>query len=114
MSSKEVSFDLIKSNFFRGVHADGVWGGITPQGLFAFTFYNERFPIPKRVTHVMGEDGMLGPEEEELRVSRSGIIREAEVCVYMDPQVARALRDFLTERLQKLDEINQEQKRREK
>jgi hypothetical protein len=99
----QISFDLIKGTQFRGIHADGVWGGVTPQGLFSLTFYNERFPIPRQLTHTLKEDGTLGPEIEGARLSRSALVREAEFCVYMNLNVVKALSEFLQTQLEKIE-----------
>ena len=98
-SPATVSFDFIKGNFFRGIHVDGLWGGFTPHGLMALTFYSERFPIPNQTTHYIGPDYKLGEEIQSARVTRSAIVREAEVCVYMDMKVATSFRNFLNERI---------------
>jgi hypothetical protein len=99
---KRIQFDIVKGNFFRGIHADGVWGGATPQGLIAMTFYSERFAIPQQVTHTVGHDGILGPELVEERVSRNAVVRDAEVCVYMTPRVAESFKVFLDTHLERL------------
>lgn len=95
----ELSFDLIKGNFFRGIHADGVWGGITPQGLMALTFYAERFAIPTQITHKLNPDRTLGDEVAAARVVRNNIVREAECCIYMEVRTAEALVIFLSDQL---------------
>lgn len=97
-----VSFDLIKGALFRGVHADGVWGGVTPQGLLSFTFFSERFPIPQQLTHCLNPDGTLGQEITEARVTRSAIVRDAEVCVYMTLPVAMAFRALLDQTIKNM------------
>lgn len=99
-----LSFDMVKGNLFRGVHADGVWGGATPQGLLSFTFYSERFPIPQQVTHSIKPDGTLGLELPEARLGREAVVREAEVCVYMNVTVAKAFRDFLNQHVATLEQ----------
>jgi hypothetical protein len=106
-----ISFDIIKGNLFRGVHVDGVWGGMTPQGLMAFTFYAERFPIPQQLTHNLKADGMLGDEILDARVSRKTVIREAEVCVYMNMEIAKAFREMLDGQLRKNEAIQRSMKK---
>ena len=96
-----VAFDIIKSNSFRGIHADGVWGGATPRGLIALTFFSERFPIPTQVSHRL-EAGRVGDEVKDMRVSRSAIVREAEVCVYMNLETAISFRTFLDDHIKKI------------
>lgn len=104
-----VSFDLIKGTQFRSIHADGVWGGVTPQGLFSMAFYNERFPIPRQLTHELNTDGSLGNEIQEKRVSRPAIVREAEVCVYMNIAVAKSLYEFLKQQLEQFEAAQKKQ-----
>lgn len=111
MRPAHLSFDMVKGNNFRGVHADGVWGGATPQGLLSFTFFSERFPIPQQVTHVIRPDGTLGDEVIDARVTRQAIVRDAEVCVYMTLPVASAFRDLISEHIDKLERSQQTQKK---
>jgi hypothetical protein len=94
-----VAFDYIKSNQFRVVHADGVWGGVTNQANVQIAFFSERQAIPRRIVHRVEEDGTLGPEIEEERVTRGGFVREVEVDVVMNLDTAIALRDWLTEKI---------------
>jgi hypothetical protein len=96
---KTLSFDIIKSNLFRSIHADGVWGGITPQGAFAFTFYNERFPIPQQITHEISPAGHVGNELPDARVTRKGIVREADICIYMNLNLAKSFRKLLDDQI---------------
>jgi hypothetical protein len=101
----QVRFDFIKSNAFRVVHADGIWGGPTPNGLLLMAFFNERVSIPTQVTHAVKPDGSLGPETERIR--RSAIVREVEVAVMLNPHVARSIRDWLTDKLEKLEKMTE-------
>lgn len=88
----QLQFDYIKSNFFRVVYADGAHGGYTPRGNFHMVFFNERLAIPQSTTHAI-VDGQLGPEID--RVARQAIVREAEVDVVMNLQVAESLHVWL-------------------
>ena len=40
-AKRTVTFDYIKSNLFRVIHADGVWGGIAPTGKIHLSFFND-------------------------------------------------------------------------
>jgi hypothetical protein len=94
-SPTKLSFQHIKSNSFRILHADGATGGLTPRGQILVAFYNERLPIPESVTHHLGPDGVLGDEIIEERKTKAGIIREVEIGVMMDVPVAQALHVWL-------------------
>jgi len=106
----QVTFHLIKSNYFRVVHADGAWGGITPRGLIEVNFYSERQPIPRSLTHSFSlESGELGQEIKGARVSREGPVREVEVGVIMDLSCARAVRKWLDDKITALEGMAKEE-----
>ena len=106
-AAQALTFDIIKGNLFRGIHADGAWGGLTPQGLMAVTFYTERFPIPKQISHVV-RDGKVAEELLEARMTRENIVREAECCIYMSVKIAESLRDFLSGQIEQYKQIEVE------
>lgn len=99
-----VVYHFIKGNHFRVVAADGAWGGVTPNGDLSVSFYNERFPIPTKVTHQI--TGLkLGAEIVGEREAKDGIVREFEVAVHLKPVAARALLNWLTEKLGELEHL---------
>ena len=62
VDAAELEFDFEKSNFFRVIHVDGVFGGISPgSNLLHMAIYNERQPLPKKVFHKL-DKGVLGQE----------------------------------------------------
>lgn len=69
-----------KGNFFRVIHADGAYGGITPHGNLHFAFYSERSAIPKQVEFDV-VDGLPGPER--VIDTKKGLFREIETDVVM-------------------------------
>ena len=91
MSAKKgferIRFDFTRSPFFRVVHSNGAWGGITPRRELSITFFSERFPIPGRVTHQLVDNSRLGRE-----ISRDtppdSVQREWEVEVLMSMEEA--------------------------
>ena len=89
---ERIAFDFVRSPFFRVVHSNGAWGGITPQGELSVTFYSERSAPPRRITHELTSEG-LGRE-----VSRDGgsnVQREYEVEVLMNMREAISLHQWL-------------------
>ncbi|HLW54414.1 MAG TPA: hypothetical protein VKW06_16380 [Candidatus Angelobacter sp.] len=42
-----VCFHYVKSNYFRVIHADGMYGGLTPCGGIFFALYSDRQPLPE-------------------------------------------------------------------
>ncbi len=88
----KIKFNYIKSNHFRVVHADGVIGNGTPRNDLFIGFYSERIPLPDALTHEIDEKGKLGKEIlEEREIKSDGILREVEVGVVVDLDMAKAL-----------------------
>lgn len=104
---KEVKIDYIKSNHFRVVHGDGVFGGVSPHGKVFLTFWSARPSIPQTIIHAVNQDGSLGDEIREARVGRDAMIREAEVAVLMDVDVAKSFIKLLQERVKIIEEALQ-------
>lgn len=105
-AQKEVTFHQEKSPHSRVIHVDGAFGGPSPRGGFMMALYNERFPVPRSVTHAIGEDGALG--EETRRDLPDGVFREIEVVALMSLETMRALHGWLEENLRKMDGKAQE------
>ncbi|MDH5681566.1 MAG: hypothetical protein OEZ36_08260 [Spirochaetota bacterium] len=87
-----------KGNYFRTIHVDGVSAYITPSDKISFVIYNERFPIPKKLTHKMISD-----DTEEIipsSDSKDGIFREIECNLVMDFDVALELKERLDDILE--------------
>lgn len=101
-TKETVEFHYIKSNYFRVVHADGVYGGATPKAMIAMNFFSERLPIAQRVVYGVSEDGVLGNEVESERVGKTGVVREVEVEVLIDVPNAEALISWLQTRIKEL------------
>ena len=106
----EIRFDYIKSNFFRVVHADGVHGGITGKGGVQIGFFSERKPIPKTETYRI-QDGHLAERVRE--ESRDAIVREVEVEVLMNMQMAKSLYDWLGDKLESFEQLAKEKEQSE-
>lgn len=94
---EQIRFHFIKSNFFRVVHADGVFGGATPKGLLQMAFFSERFPIPLSVTHAVSPTSpdSVGIGKELQRETKDGVVREVEVEVIMNLSAALAFQEWL-------------------
>ena len=97
-----VELHYIKSSNFRVVHCDGVWGGLTPRGNIAMNCFSERSAIPTKVEHKLTPDGSLG--EEILRESKGGVVREIEIEVLLDMNMAKSVLAWLTDRVAEAEE----------
>ena len=101
----EVKFDYLKAHAFRVVHADGVFGGPTPNRLIAMTLFSERLPIPQQTVHAFKGDGMLGEEIIDRRVSRDAVVRELEVCVMLSVETATRLHEWLAGHIEQIKRV---------
>jgi hypothetical protein len=104
LSSKHVRLHYVKSAAFHSMHADGVFGGLTPNGLIHVAFFAERFPIPTQIDIGLGDDGKPG-EISGSRVARDGILRELQADVFMTRAAAVALHEWLGRHLTQLDAL---------
>lgn len=100
---RRVTFDYIKSNHFRVIHANGAWGGLTILGEIHMALYSERNAIPQQAVYELGSESGLGPEIEAERVQRPAIVREVEVSVMMSVDLARSLITWLQDKVEAHD-----------
>lgn len=97
--AKKAKYDLLKSNNFRVVYVDGVFGGVGPRGMIHMTLFNTRWPIPTRMVHSLNEEGAIADELHDERQSRDAMVRELEIEVVMDTEAAIRLREWLERHL---------------
>lgn len=103
---KIIKADYIKSNYFRVIHADGIFGGLTPQGNIQMEVWSERQAIPKQSSFRIvteGDGPALGEEIVEQRVSRDAFIREVEAGIVISHELAKAMIVWLQTRVDALD-----------
>lgn len=102
-----INFRYIKSNHFRVTHADGVWGGLTPQFNLYIAPYNERQPMPDQVSHSITSEGRLGEEIVANRIASEAIIRELETGIVMTLPVAKALASWIMQLVDQVEKAQQ-------
>ena len=99
----EVQFHYIKSNQYRVIHADGAFGGITTRGQIHVDLFSERNPIPQTMLHRVHPDGRIGDEIASGTVRKDGVVREVEVGATMDMATAKALIEWLQDKVDVLE-----------
>jgi len=104
---QKIAFDYIKSREFRVVRVDGIVGGPSTRGEIMMSFWNERPPIPQRVVHHFSDEGTLGDEIPEERISRDAIIREVEFCTLLNIKTAKAMQRWLEKHIALLDSLTE-------
>jgi hypothetical protein len=99
----EIKFKYMKSNFFRVIHADGAWGGVSPRGDIHMSFYNERGALPDSSTLTVSADS--SEQSPEVAQSSGAIIREIECDVVLDLGTALSLSKWLDEKIKDLQTL---------
>lgn len=84
-----------KNPLYRTIFTDGAIGGTTPTNGICLSFYATRYAIPKSVKHSIEPGGTISKSGEVSNDSKSGIIREIELGVYMSKESALELFEFL-------------------
>lgn len=107
----EVVFKYVKSNFFRVIHADGAWGGLSPRGDIHISFYNERAAIPDSSSFTVAEEGIVKPEQF---TTSSKLVREIEADIIVDLLTAKSLHNWLANKIEALESLIQEAQKEQK
>lgn len=94
---KEITFHHIKSDGFKTVFITGATGGATVNSLINMNLYTDRTVIPSELTFEIDNNVKLGKEIK--RVSKQGVIRDVQVGVLMDLEVAKNLIKFLNDQI---------------
>jgi hypothetical protein len=105
---ERVTFNYIKSNFFRVIHVDGIEGGVTPSSDIYINLYSERFSIPKKRVYELDSEGSLDEVVEE-RDDLNSVIREIDVSAVMSLDTAKALVEWLKDMIEIAEEDEQEE-----
>ena len=107
MPDDKIRFHYLKSQFFRVIHADGAYGGMTPHGEIFVSVFSERPPIPTMMVNRLDDGGRLGDEIREERQSRDGIVREAEVGLTLSVEVAKSLIEWLQQKVEEAERLRE-------
>lgn len=86
------------------VPAHGVWGGVSPQGEIEMNIYSESDKLPPFSERFIHADGSVGEEVSSLEEQKTKVIvRHVHAKVFMNYQTARAIIDWLEEKVQALE-----------
>lgn len=110
-TAREMEFHFIKSNFFRVVHMDGAYGGITPSRYIQMAVYNQRQAIPQRMLEPVEQvaDHIMKSAGEKKKEGKSGFVREVEVNLMMDLDTAKSVVKWLDGHIKALESILKEE-----
>ena len=102
---KRLKCTYVKSPHLRVIEVDGVYGGITPQGLIEMSLFSERFPTPTEVEYEISAEGKMGAEVKGSRMAPKGFERELEVRAMIRPATAKAIVTWLQNGIEKLEQV---------
>ncbi|TIX25562.1 MAG: hypothetical protein E5V37_26960 [Mesorhizobium sp.] len=100
-----IDVHYLKSSVYREASCDGAVGGQTPANKLWIGFYSERLPIPRVVQHHLrqtGKEGEFEMDREKPPVpieGRTGILRNLEFGLYLTPEAAANLHQWLGNQL---------------
>lgn len=95
----------IKNANFRQIHVDGAHGGITPSGFININFFSQRNAIPKGTEYSLNEQGAILAPLKNIEGSKNGVVREFEFGAYMDINTCKSLKDFLQQKIEEFEAI---------
>ena len=100
-----VVFEYIKSAYFRVIHSNGAFGGITPEGNVHFALFSDRPAIPRMQVHKQSPDGSIGELLPDRTIVRPGIIREMDVDVVMSPATAKSIAEWMLKQVEQIEKM---------
>ena len=104
----EVSFKYEYAEQFKTIYANGVWGGPNAYGDIVMNLFVEKAKPPEESKHAIREDGTL---EEKSRVpSKDIIVRELQVGIFLNLNVARSIKNWLDQKIKVMESSIAEKK----
>lgn len=101
---ERVKLKFVKSNLFRVIHVDSVWGALTLNGDgINMNLCSQRFPIPQQVVYELDQDGGFEKEISEERIQNDDIEWEVEISAMMDIETAKELIKWLQNMVQQAE-----------
>ena len=98
-----IRYEFLEDAKVKLQYAHGVWGGINPQGEIEINFYLESDKIPTYSERKVEPDGILGLETAPFNEDERVVVRYIHSRVVVNYQTARALLEWLDEKLDSMD-----------
>jgi|GEM_PF-201780 len=99
----KIRYEYEKSPGCQLIYAHGVWGGINPHGEIELNLYSESDKLPASAERMVNLDGTVGPETTSDDQHTKTLVRTIHARVLVNYQTARAVIDWLQEKVQALD-----------
>ncbi|ATP19772.1 hypothetical protein [Sphingobium yanoikuyae] len=101
-SNPEMKFHYIKAPQYSEFPMHGVFGGVTTNGQISMAIFSERIPLPKVLTNELTpveDDPGAYQLTSEKREGLDGVVRFVHNNYYFDLNMAKALRDWLDDKI---------------
>jgi len=101
IEEKEIKFIHKRSDDYKLIYANGVFGGPTPRGEIVCHFFVEAFDIPESQTFELTKEGKIG-KQIKTEAEKVPVTRELKVGIVLRPDVAENVANWLIEKVKKL------------
>jgi hypothetical protein len=102
---KTFTFKYIIPDDLRDYYINGVHGGVTPRNEISMHLFSERLPIPLSLTHTINKDNTLSKDKKQKY--GADVIRLVQSSVVMDVSTAKAIRDWLDNKIKFIDKLEE-------
>ena len=99
----KIRYEYESDRELRQCYAHGVWGGVNPHGEVEMNFYVESDKLPDYSERDVMPDGTVGPEMIGESEQVKTIVRTIQSRVVLNYQTARAVIDWLEEKVRSLE-----------
>lgn len=99
----KIRYEYEKTPNCQIIYAHGVWGGINPHGEIELNLYSESDKLPATAERIINMDGSVGPETTPEDQQTKTLVRTVHARVLVNHQTARAIIDWLQDKVQALD-----------
>lgn len=99
----KIRYEYEKNPKCQLIYAHGVWGGINPHGEIELNLYSESDKLPSTAERIINADGSVGPEMSPEDQQTKTLVRTVHARVLVSHQTARAIIEWLQEKVQALD-----------
>lgn len=108
---KTFTFKYIIPDDLRDYYINGAYGGVTPRNEISMHLFSERRPIPLSLTYTINKDNTLSKDKKQKY--GADVIRLVQSSVVMDVSTAKAIRDWLDNKIKFINKL-EEKKESEK
>ena len=102
---KTFTFKYIIPDDLRDYYINGAHGGVTARNEISMHLFSERQPIPLSLTHTINKNNTLSKDKKQKY--GADVIRLVQSSVVMDVSTAKAIRDWLDNKIQFIDKLEE-------